>query len=381
MDTRGMRRAESKFLPKLQAESEANYQNRLRRSVLFNGFKKTVADMTGKVFSKPIVLSNDVPPAIMDFAENIDLTGRNLNVFARDAFYDAMQTGIGFILVDMHRAVVRADGLTPTLADQQKAGLRPYFVYIPIENLIGFKSEQVGGVETLTQVRLLECVTVPDGDFAEKEVEQIRVLTPGAWQTWRKSETDAKVWTIFEEGTTSVQKISLAPVYLNRTAFMCGAPPLEELADLNACHWQSSSDQRNILTVARVPILFGTGFDSETVLEIGASSLVRNSNPNAKLEYIEHSGQAIGAGDKDLENLEQQMQTMGLQLLIHKPGGKTATGEIRDDAKENSQLASMAAALQDALEHAFSFMAEFIGLGDDAGGSLVVNKEFGVPSG
>src|SRR6266404_6079757 len=71
--TRGMRRAGQKFLPKLQAESQANYQNRLKRSVLFNGFKKTVADMTGKVFSKPIVLSNDVPPAIMDFAENIDL--------------------------------------------------------------------------------------------------------------------------------------------------------------------------------------------------------------------------------------------------------------------------------------------------------------------
>jgi hypothetical protein len=41
----------------------------------------------------------------------------------------------------------------------------------------------------------------------------------------------------------------------------------------------------------------------------------------------------------------------------------------------------MAAALQDALEHAFGFMAEFIGLGEDAGGSLVVNCEFGVPSG
>jgi hypothetical protein len=99
------------------------------------------------------------------------------------------------------------------------------------------------------------------------------------------------------------------------------------------------------------------------------------------LEYVEHSGQAIGAGDKDLENLERQMQTAGLQLLVDKPGGKTATGEIRDDAKENSQLASMAASLQDALEHAFGFMAEFLGLGQDAGGSLVVNKEFVVPSG
>src|SRR6266403_4484796 len=77
--TRGMRRAEQKYLPKLQAESQANYQNRLQRSVLFNAFKKTVADMSGKVFSKPIVLSNDVPAELVAMAENIDLTGRNLN--------------------------------------------------------------------------------------------------------------------------------------------------------------------------------------------------------------------------------------------------------------------------------------------------------------
>jgi hypothetical protein len=379
--TRGMRRARNKYLPKLAAESQANYDSRVQRSVLFNGFKTTVGQMVGRVFAKPIVQSADVPAQIKDFCEDLDLTGRALSVFARDAFADAMVTGIGFILVDMHRAVQRADGLPATRADQIKAGLRPYCVYIPIENLLGWKSEQVGGVETLTMVRLRECVTVPDGDYGEKEVEQIRVLRPGFWETWRKSETQANAWALYEEGTITLNKIPLAPVYLNRTGFMTGAPPLEELADLNACHWQSASDQRNILTIARVPILFGTGFDSETILEIGASSLIRNSNPNAKLEYVEHSGQAIGAGDKDLENLERQMQTAGLQLLVDKPGGKTATGEIRDDAKENSQLASMAASLQDALEHAFGFMAEFLGLGQDAGGSLVVNKEFVVPSG
>lgn len=230
-------------------------------------------------------------------------------------------------------------------------------------------------------VRIRECVSVPDGDYAEKEVDQIRVLLPGSWETWRKSETDGRVWALYESGTTSLNKIPLAPVYLNRTAFMCGAPPLEELADINVAHWQSASDQRNILTVARVPILFGTGFDAETVIEIGASNCIRNSNPAAKLEYVEHSGQAIGAGAADLQSLVEQMAAMGLQLLVDKPGGKTATGEVRDDAKENSQLASMAAALQDALEHAFGFMGQFLGLGEDAGGSCVVNKEFGVAAG
>jgi hypothetical protein len=109
--------------------------------------------------------------------------------------------------------------------------------------------------------------------------------------------------------------------------------------------------------------------------------MMRNSNPAARLEYVEHSGAAISAGRDELQDLLFAMQTMGLQLLVPQPGGKTATGEIRDDAKENSPLAMMARALQDALESSFEFMAEYIGLGPDAGGSIVVNTDFGVRAG
>lgn len=90
-----------------------------------------------------------------------------------------------------------------------------------------------------------------------------------------------------------------------------------------------------------------------------------------------HSGQAIGAGEKELQSLETQMQAMGLQLLTPNHG-QTATGELRDDAKERSALAMMATALQDALEQSLGFMAEFLGLREDAGGSISVNTDFGV---
>jgi hypothetical protein len=375
--TRAMRQAGTKYLPKFSAETQVNYDARLGRSTLFNAFKKTVSDMTGRVFAKPVVLGKDVPAEMVEWTENIDLAGRHLNVFARDVFYDALQPGIGFIYVDMPRAITRSDGLPPTLADEQQAGARPYLIYVPIERLIGWKSSSVNGAETLMQIRLKECVTEPDGDFAEKEVEQIRVVEPGQWQTYRKSASGLDAWELHEEGTTSLDRIPLVPVYLNRTGFMTGEPPLLDLADLNVAHWQSQSDQRNILTVARVPILFGAGIEAEAVLEIGASSMVRVSNSGATLQYVEHSGEAIGAGDKDLQNLQFQMQACGLQLLVETPG-QTATGEIRDDVKENSALAHMVAALQDALEAAFGFMAEYAGLGEDKGGSLAVNTDFGL---
>jgi len=380
--TAAMRLAGKMYLPKAEAETEKAYEARKARTTLFNAFSKTVSDMTGKVFDKPIVLGDDVPPDLVKDAENIDLEGRHLTVFARDVFFDALQPGISYILVDMPPAPVREDGRPETLAEEKARGARPYMVNIPVERLLGWKSNKINGAEVLTQVRILESVTEEDGDFHEKVVEQVRVLTPGAWQTWRKSTDPTKKdeWVPYENGTNSLKKITLVPVYTQRTRFMGARPPLEKLAELNVTHWQSSSDQRNILHIARVPILFGAGFGETDTLNIGSSEMVRSSDPNAKLGYVEHSGKAISSGRDDLKDLEFQMQAMGLHLLIPEPGGQSATGEMRDDSKENAPLAMMARSLGDALEEALGYMAEYRGLGEP-GGSVVVNTDFGIAAG
>jgi hypothetical protein len=379
--TKAMRVAGTKYLPKEAAESQDGYDNRLKRSTLFNAFGKTVADMTGKVFAKEIQLANTVPAELVAFVEDIDLTGRHVNVFARDVLFDGLQVGGGYILVDAPPMPVRGDNQRATIGDYQAVKWRPYFVYIPVERLIGWKSTTVNGAEVLTQVRILECVTEADGPYLEKDIEQIRVIEPGTWQTFRKPDDASKGdWVLHKNGTNSLSKITIVPFYTERTGFMTFKPPLEKLADTNVAHWQSQSDQRNILHVARVPILFMAGFESDDKIAIGASEAVRTTNPNAKMEYVEHTGQAISAGDKDLDNLERQMEAMGLQLLVGKPGGQSATGEIRDDSKENSPLAMMARSLEDAIEQALGFMGEYIGLGEDKGGEVEVNKDFGVAS-
>jgi hypothetical protein len=406
--TRGMRAASARatgnaqhsgWLPREPAETPAAYTARLHRSTLFNGFRKTVKDMTGKVFQREIMIEDDVPDVLKAAAENIDLAGRHLNVFGRDVFYDGMQTGINYILVDMPPQIANEDGSTVTLAQEQAAKRRPYLCHVKAEDLIGFKSETINGVVTLTQARIREDASEPDGDFGETTVEQIRVLEIGSWQIWRKTKdvNGRKEWEVYQEGQTlggdgkPLPYVNLIPVYINRTGFMIGEPPLEDLADLNVAHWQSSSDQRNILHVARVPILFGAGFSDDAVISIGANTMVRSTDANAKLSWVEHTGAAINAGRDDLKELELQMQVQGLQLLVPQPGGKTATGEIRDEAKENSPLAMMAMALGDALECAFGMMSDFLNLpkpapkagedGDDRGGSIDVNTDFGVGTG
>jgi hypothetical protein len=383
--TSAMRNSGSLYLPKELAESDASYKIRLERSFLFNGFAKTVRDMTGKVFAKPIAIGDDVPPDIAGYAENIDLAGRNLDVFASDVFEDALADGIGYILVEMDPPAVDAHGdpIRLTKADEISLNRRPWLVHIKADDMIGWRKETVGGVERLVQVRFYEQVTEPDGEFDEQVIQQIRVFKRSgdsvSWEVWRQDVALRGAWGLYQSGTITINEIALCPVYVNRTGFMRGKPPLLDLAYVNMAHWQSQSDQRNILHVARVPILFGSGWTPESPVEIGASRMLTSSDTNAKLAYVEHSGAAIDAGRQDLKDLEFQMQALGLELLVPRSGSTTATGEAIDQAKMSSTLAMMAFALKDALEQAFGFMALYAGLNrDSGGGSLTVNTDFGV---
>ena len=123
-----------------------------------------------------------------------------------------------------------------------------------------------------------------------------------------------------------------------------------------------------------MPILFGSGRQDDEPLVISAGMAVTAAAPDAKLQWVEHSGQAIGAGRQDLKDLEFQMETHGLQLLVTS-GAQSATGEVLDAKKETSTLAMTADALKDALEQALIWMAEYGG--EDVTVEVNVNKEFG----
>lgn len=371
--TDAMRAAGEKYLPREYQEAPDAYATRLARTFLFNGTGETVKDLVGRVFAREITLESDVPADIVAWAENIDMAGRDLNVFARDCFQDAIVNGITYILTDMAPKPDR----TLTKAEANALNRRPWLVNIKTERVLGWKSTNVNGSEILTQFRFQDDQTEADGDFGEKSVDQVKVFVRDGdtvtWQTWRKGQKGD--WLIYEEGPISLPYIPVAPIYANRCGFMNGHPPLSDLAEVNLQHWQSQSDQRNILHVARVPILFWAGATmSGEPTVIGPGRVIASSDPASKLSYVEHSGNAIGAGDKDLANLEAQMQALGLDLLIAKTVAQSATGAVIDAGRVTASLAMMADALEDGIENALQAMANYAGLGD--GGSADVNKDY-----
>ena len=372
--TSAMRAAGETYLPRFKAEDVVDYNARLNSSWLFNGFKKTVKDMTGRVFDKPVEVV-EAPQPLMDWAENIDMQGRDLSVFAADVFKDGFGPGVSYIMVE----APRRDAET-TRAQAAAMGLRPYLVHLRVEDILGWKTALFGNVLALSQLRIMEAIQEPDPDdeFKQLSVKQVRVLDrleSGVQVRIYREAKDKKWVQVDEPYTTEAPEITVIPFYAQRTGFFTGEPVLEDMADVNIAHWQSQSDQRNILHFARVPVLHASGRNEDEPLTISAGTAVQSRDPQAKLEWVEHKGQAIGAGRQDLKDLEFQMEALGLQLLVDK--AQSATGAALDAAKETSTLAMMADALKDALEQALAWMAFYGGLGEQSI-TLNVNKEFGV---
>lgn len=367
--TFAMRAAGQKYLPKMKAESDDAYKYRLSVSTLYGAFKRTVGTLSGKPFSEPLAYGDDIPPQIRKHCDDIDLEGRNLHSFAHAVFENAIGLGLSHILVDYPPT----GGATKTVAQQRAIGARPYFVHVDPRNVLGWRAQRINGVRTLTQLRMLERVEEPAGAWGVQCIEQVRVLEPNAFQVYRKNEKSE--WYLHEEGAVTIGCIPLATIYTGRTGFMTARPPLIDLAHLNVEHWQSASDQRNILHVARVPILFGAGFEETTEIKVGVDSAVTHADPQAKLEYVEHSGKAISAGRQDLVDLEERMSVMGAELLVSKPGTKTATESAADTAEANSALAAMTRDMQDVLAQALYFAAKWDKAGE-SGGTVKLHDGF-----
>lgn len=239
-----------------------------------------------------------------------------------------------------------------------------------------------GGKVVLTELRIKEVVVEDGDDFGQTKVEQIRYLTPGKVQIYRKATgTDGQVnWTLHDEWTTSRQDITLVTLYTKRTGFMCGSPPLLNMALLNVKHWQSQSEQDNILHVARVPILTVFGLEEGQELVIGSSSAASfNNRQEQGLEYVEHTGSSIGAGKESLNDLVEQMRQAGAKLLrTDNTSTKSVDQTSEEKMQEQSPLYTMATSLEDAIDNILQIMAEYIGEKD--GGSVDVRTELDVES-
>ncbi|MCK3657232.1 hypothetical protein A4G18_00480 [Pasteurellaceae bacterium Pebbles2] len=357
--TGAMRNAGKAYLFQMPLESDDTYKSRLQSATLYPALGETLSQMTGRVFFEPVTVTNINKHIQQDILPDVDLQGNNIDVFASQWFYSALAYGVSYVLVDYTRIEN-----VKTLAEEKAQGARPYLVHIKPQSVLGFKTERINGKQQITQFRYKELITIDDGEFGTKTIEQINVIELGKIRRFRPNEKGDDGFNEEIDLKLNGKSLDFVPIvpFITKKigVFALGEPPLMELAYLNVKHWQSQSDQDNILNTARVPLLARTGVEDDSVVKIGGSII--DLPKDGTLTYVEHSGASINAGLTSLKELESQMRVAGAKLLDKTILAMTDSQAKDEKGKEISQLRLYANRFEDALDLALEYVGKWLGI-------------------
>lgn len=342
--TKTLREGGEKWLPKEPGESRPGYQRRLKRSVLSNFITRAIKNLGSKPFSKPVVLESERNQELADeYLKAIDGRGTSLTALASRVFEDALWQGTAFIAVD---APVN--------------GGRAYAYHLSADSILGFKMDED---YQLTEIRIAEKATIPDGDFDEKEVGRVRIFRKEGehvtWDLWEEGDSEYSL--ILSNQPFALSEIPVMPIHaspVEGSDDLFAPPPLLDLAYLNLQHYQESSDQAHILHVAKVPVLFASGVAQDASIAIGSEYAIK-AEQGSTLSWVEISGSSINAGRQSIIDLESRMSAYGAEMLQNLGAIETATGRALRAGENNNQIAQIAVALGAGIERVMGWIGKF----------------------
>lgn len=390
------------YLPRYEGEGVAQYERRARSAPWRPEFEDALRTLASKPFGKPVAVKNveDVSDAIVGtldektktrangLVDDIDGRGNNLTVFAREWFGKGIAYGYHAVLVDFpdmapdEQSAAGDSGapVTPrTVADEQAAGLRPYWVHIPAKNLIALYTEVVNGKETVVHMRFTEKVVTRDG-FSEKTVQRIRVFEPGVWQLWEQKNNSSTpgrnevTWVMIDSGAISrgpTGKTDI-PVVLFYTGERVGEmqvkPPLAQLSHMQIELYRALSREDEVLTFAGSPMLKGKGLSPPTdggSVVVGPGVVLWAPGGNGvdtDWDFIQPNAANITEVRAKVVSVQEDMRRIGMMPMTQPSGNPTATGQAIDAAKAHSAVKAWALMLNDCIQTALAFTAEWLGI-------------------
>ena len=351
-----MRKRHRRYLPQEPRELDESYDNRLARSVCPPFYLRLERMLAGMLTRKPVRL-NDTADSIREHLFDVDLQGNDLNVWTYETTRKMVRYGHVGVLVD-----------APTSGQSG----RPYWVTYTPRDILGYRTEMIDGEVKLTQLRLQEKVSVPDGLYGEKIIDQIRLLTRGGFEIHQKGKNN--LFVKVDEGTTSLSEIPFSVAYANRLNLLESRPPMSDIAELNLKAYQIQSDLDNQLHISAVPMLAFYGFpqSSEEVTAGPGEAIAFPADGRA--EYIEPAGRSYDAQFKRLDVLSNQINELGLAAVLgQKLSAETAEAKRIDRSQGDSTMMVVAQQMQDMIDNSLQFHGQYI---NAEAGSCFVNRDF-----
>jgi len=375
--TEYLRENSQAFLPLEPREDHEAYLSRVNRAVFSPYTQRLIRAATGLIMRKPITLLGD--PYWTDiFAKDVDGCGSDLDEYARRVLICSLTYGQSHILVDFP-----APTGALSLAEERAQNRRPYWIEVDPTNIYGWRLDREVNYGSIIQVRIAEKAVVATGDFGERVFDQVRVIEPGKYRIYRKSEPkkdlisvednsyagnfdlteNEKDYELIESGDYSLGEVPLVSVYAGKTDTLTSKPPLLDIAYLNLAHFQRQADLIHSLHVASQPMLVMEGWDDQTKDMDISVNYAMATQPGNKIYYVEPAASAFEAQTAEIQELQLQMATLGISTLSQqKFVAESADARRLDRVDTNSMLSMVSLELEQKLQKSFNLSAQYLGI-------------------
>lgn len=356
------------YLPKLSGQSDKDYQAYKRRALFYGAMSRTVDAFIGMIMRVPPL--QDQQSELLD-----DVTTNHCSLadFAGEVLEELLVCGFGGILVEH----TPTPGGTLTVAQAQQLGARPYLALFDCDSIINWRKEK----GRLIKLVLEEDEYIQVSEFEQEEREIYRVLDLDEAGNYRqrkfvKSEKKSDEFVQIGDDIYPMmngRKIAEIPFYFFGDSDCL--PPLIDIVDLNISHYITTADLENGCHYTGIPQpwVSGAQLDEGATLSVGGVNAWVFPDPAASAQYLEFSGQGLGALEKRLEVKERQMAALGAKMLSDTVVAETATGASIRTSGEFSILAKVADHVGNVLSRSCSFMQLWAGLPEV---KITLNKDY-----
>lgn len=361
-----------KYLSKLSDQTPEEYAAYKKRATFFNATGRVVDTMVGAVFRKDPVIKT--PAKMEDILEDMTLSGVPFIAFAQDVVKECIEVNRAGVLVDYPTTPVMEGDAPLTVALAEKMSLRVYATKYTAEQIVNWRTVQVGGKTVLSLVVLCEHVhEVSESDvFCLNIIEQYRVLKleNGVYiQEIHRPNRAAKATGGFQLYATYIPKMNGNSMDFIPFVFFSSKgnepcivdPLLYDLAVVNLAHYRNDADLEHGLHFTGLPTAVITGVtDTDATYSIGSGVAWTFSNKDAKATYLEFKGEGLKQLSDAKKDKEEQMAALGARMLSPDKNAVEAADTIAQKRQgENSSLGALANSVGRGLSLVLTFMAQW----------------------
>lgn len=358
-----VRKAGTIFLPAFPNETQDDYAFRLQTTKLTNVYRDVTEGLATKPFQDEIMLIKgdsleEIPEFVSEFVENVDGAGNNLTTFSALTFFNAINYGIDWVMVD-YPTVENADNISVTEAKSRN--IKPYWVRVLGSNVLEIQTAMFGSKEKITYFRYKE----PSEDGKKMNVRVYRLgLSSVFWDLYEKVENSDDEWIVTSSGEMTIDEIPIVPLIIGRRDGNTWKlfPPMQDACDLQIKLYQNESALEYIKTLACYPMLATDGTKAPkdasgkpVKIAVGPNRVLygvaTDDGRGGTWRYVEPSANSLEFLQKNINSTKQDLRELGRQPLTALSSQLTTVTTSIAAGKAKSAVTAWAYALKDTLEN------------------------------